>query len=169
MKHRKEQILLSKIVSDSKGSFHPVFVSEYLKSLERPLDTKLDKQLHKNYLIRRFVELCIVNFRQYGYTSKSINVYIDDQPITKMVSYDDFPKYLQNHLCGNYYSPSYITSTAKVSVKFMDSNSDRRIQLCDVLANAKWNHYTHGRNDVVKGLEKADATKLKLDFRDSMC
>ncbi|MEN2326135.1 DUF3800 domain-containing protein [Lacticaseibacillus paracasei] len=162
MKHRKERILLSEIVSDSEGSFHPVFVSEYLKSLEKPLSTKEEKQLHKNYLLRRFVEKCIVDFRQCGYTSETINVYIDDQPKTKIISYDDFPNYLSNHLHAQYYSPSYITSNAKISVKFMDSNFDRRIQLCDVLANAKWNHYIHGHNDVEKGLEKADVTRLKL-------
>jgi len=165
MKERKKRLLIQYVVSEQNKKFHPVFIPEDLTKLDNGLSTKQGIQLHKNYLLRRFVEESIRDYRQaIGIFNKAKNVVvnIDDQSRTELKGFDPFPLYLSKYFRQAYYSGSWLQSEAKFDVRFQDSNSNRSIQLCDVLANCKYNHYTHGRTELHQIFDEWTAIIKKL-------
>lgn len=165
MKERKKRLLIQYVVDEQRAKFHPVFIREDLTKLDNDLSTKETIQLHKNYLLRRFVEESIRDYRQVvGMLTKTkkVVVNIDDQSTTDLQRYDAFPVYLNKYFKRKYYSGSWLQSQAVFDVRFQDSNSKRGIQLCDVLANCKYNHYTHGRNSLHQIFTRQTAVIRKL-------
>ena len=152
MKHRKKMLLMKDIVKNNSKIFHPIFVVEYLKILENPLKDKVSIQLHKHYLLRRFIEKSVREYKSiYGNTLNAITINIDDQSKTKIenLNYKAFPD-------------------ANIIVKYRDSNKYRAIQICDILANSKYEHYVHKRNEINKALKNivlnTDIVKLPSIF-----
>lgn len=164
MKNRKKMLLLKGIKKREKERFHPVFVVEDLTRLNKGLTDSEEIQLHKNYLLRRFVEKCLENYRRiYPNKAKRVILNIDDQSKTQLQVMDPFPEYI-NKVFKNYYrnNKSSFTSDADFLVKYRDSNKYRCIQICDILANCKYNHYVHKRKDIEKVFSRNDIYINKL-------
>lgn len=164
MKYRKKKILIQNVVAKHPNEFHPVFLREDLEQINRPLLDKRDIQLHKNYLLRRFVERCVRDFRNVHSTTQpatAVYVNIDDQSKTTLQGFDPFPQYLNKYF-KQQYSYNFLQSDANFEVKYMNSAKYRGIQLADVLANCKYNHYIHGRNELHQVLPKFGVPVVKL-------
>lgn len=164
MKNRKKKLLVKKVVDQYPTEFHPVFLREDLKKVEKPLLNKEDIQLHKNYLLRRFVERCVEDCRSVHSTmQRATDVYvnIDDQSRTALQGFDPFPQYLNNYFQQRYVH-NFLQSDANYKVRYMNSSKYRGIQLADVLANCKYNHYIHGRNELHEILPEFGVPVIKL-------
>lgn len=163
IKNRKKRYLLKGIMERNGDSFHPIFIVEGIKGLEKPLDSKENVQYHKNYLLRRFVETCVQQYRRiYNTKVSEVIVNIDDQSRTELMASDSFPTYLNKYFAGRYMTQNYTESDAIFNVNFRDSNKYRSIQICDILANCKYNHYIHGRDDLFFAISESSAQYLKL-------
>lgn len=105
--------------------------------------SKQSVQLHKNYLLRRFVETAIQDKRnKCADRFDFVNVCIDDQSKTRLPNYDSLERYLNKSAKHQYSWNKYPTqSKAKFTVSYEDSKYDNGIQLADVLANAKGRYY----------------------------
>lgn len=171
MKHRKKMLLMKDIVKNNSKIFHSIFVVEYLKILENPLKDKVSIQLHKHYLLRRFIEKSVREYKSiYGNTLNAITINIDDQSKTKIenLNYKAFPDYLEDYFKDRLHRQSFCKTDANIIVKYRDSNKYRAIQICDILANSKYEHYVHKRNEINKALKNivlnTDIVKLPNIF-----
>lgn len=163
MKNRKKQILIKKIEENNHDIFHPIFVVEQLNKLHVPLQDKEDIQSHKNYLMRRFVEICMRQHRKiYNEDPYNVFINIDDQSRTQLHYNDAFPTYINKIFKNQYSNHCYFISNSNFEVSFKDSNKYRGIQICDILANCKYNYYIHDRLDLHKALNKNDIRLKKL-------
>lgn len=163
MKNRKKGYLIKYLFSHNPHSFHPVFIVENLMDVKQPLTDNREIQFHKNYLLRRFVELCINRYRII-YAEEASNVYvnIDDQSRTQLLGADPFPIYINRYFKGAYRCNTFLKSNASFKAEFRDSCKYRGIQICDVLANCKYNHYVHDRMELHKVLPHTIASIEKL-------
>ena len=164
-------LLMKDIVKNNSKIFHPIFVVEYLKILENPLKDKVSIQLHKHYLLRRFIEKSVREYKSiYGNTLNAITINIDDQSKTKIenLNYKAFPDYLEDYFKDRLHRQSFCKTDANIIVKYRDSNKYRAIQICDILANSKYEHYVHKRNEINKALKNivlnTDIVKLPSIF-----
>lgn len=163
MKNRKKMLLIKGIKSRNDRIFHPTFIVENLIETSANIDDKVSKQLHKNYLIRRFVEECIRDFRRIYKTKVSkVIINIDDQSQTQLQRFDSFPKYINNYFRSNYATVTYLHSDAVFDTNYKDSAVSRGIQICDILANCKYNHYLHQRNDLERVYPDDDVNIIQL-------
>lgn len=167
MKNRKKMLLMRDIVENNSKVFHPVFIVENLKNVDNPLNSKGKIQLHKHYLLRRFIEKAVREYKSmYNEALYTVTICIDDQSKTKIenLNYESFPDYLIDYFRGRLKRPSYCKTEANIYVEYKDSNKYRSIQICDILANCKYNHYVHGRKEIDKAfqniVQKKDIIKL---------
>lgn len=133
--------IIKRLKNKFKNEFNPIFVSVDVKSLTIDFNSKQTVQLHKNYLIRRYVEHAIKNKRKIlDNTSSSVNIHIDDQSKTKIENYDSLERYINKNMKGGY-NNTWMHSDALFSVKYEDSKSSNGIQIADVLANSKMDYH----------------------------
>lgn len=136
--------IIKRLKNKFKNSFNPIFVSVDVKSLTIDFSSKQNVQLHKNYLIRRYVEQAITHKRSIDkQVSSKVDVHIDDQSKTKLENYDSIERYIIKCMKGSYHSDTHIwmNSTANFSVEYEDSKASNGIQIADVLANSKMDYH----------------------------
>lgn len=165
MSNRKKKLLVKGLLERNPTTFHPQFVTVNLDDVTSRLDRPYYIQLQKNYLLRRFVEKCVKNYRSiYDVPVKNVSINIDDQTITNISPYgsDNFPKYLQKYFNGSYNSGNFMSSDAKFETSYKDSKKYRSIQICDILANSKYCHYIHKSMILSDLFNKYYSINLKL-------
>lgn len=136
--------IIKRLKNKFKDEFNPIFVSVDVKSLTIDFSSKQNVQLHKNYLIRRYIEFAVKHKRSIlGNNSPTVDVHIDDQSKTKLENYDSIERYINKCMQGKYYSDKHIwmNSTANFTVKYEDSKMSNGIQIADVLANSKMDYH----------------------------
>ncbi|MFT8498324.1 DUF3800 domain-containing protein [Leuconostoc pseudomesenteroides] len=133
--------IIKRLKNKFKDSFNPIFVSVDVKALTIDFKSKQTVQLHKNYLIRRFVETAIAHKRKVMQDeSLSVHVHIDDQSKTKIENYDSLDRYISKMMTGRY-GYRWMLSNAQFTVKYEDSKSSNGVQIADVLANSKMDYH----------------------------
>lgn len=135
--------IIRRIKNKFPDNFHPIFVAVKVPILTIDFSSKQSVQLHKNYLLRRFVETAIQDKRaKCGDRFDHVHVYIDDQSKTRLHNRDSLERYLNKSAKHMYFWNKYQkTSAAKFTVSYEDSQYDNGIQLADVLANTKGHYY----------------------------
>lgn len=136
--------IIRRLKNKFKNSFNPIFVSVDVKSLTIDFTSKQTVQLHKNYLIRRFVETAIKNKRYIikDDSSVNVNIHIDDQSKTSIGNFDSLDRYITKMMRGNYRNVNvWLHSNANFTVKYEDSKASNGIQIADILANSKMDYH----------------------------
>ncbi|TGE66733.1 DUF3800 domain-containing protein [Weissella confusa] len=143
MNEKTKLNIIRRIKNKFPDDFHPIFVAVNVPDLSIDFGSKRAVQLHKNYLLRRFVETAIQDKRnKCADRFDFVNVYIDDQSKTRLPNYDSLESYLNKSAKHQYSWNKYpAQSKAKFTVSYEDSQYDNGIQLADVLANAKGRYY----------------------------
>lgn len=150
MKHKHKRKVLRKLINTHPNSFNPSFVATDVSKLTLEFSNKQAVQLHKNYILRRFIEDVIndLKLRKIEDIDK-IHVYIDNQNQTTLIGRDPFPVYLNKKFkAGNYLTQAYTESDIIFEVDFMESSAYRPIQIADLLANCKFNRYENICDDL---------------------
>lgn len=143
MSKKIKKQFIKRLLNKFYGSFHPLFESVYVPQLTIDFGDKKAVQLHKNYLIRRLVEKAIKEKRQYSpkIMVEKVVVSIDNQSQTTIGNYDSLERYINKKMHNEYFSSTYTISGAKFSAAFQDSKASRCIQICDILANSKYEYH----------------------------
>lgn len=90
--------------------------------------------------------------------SNDISIYIDEAGTLSKNAKN--PHYLIDYFRGRLKRPSYCKTEANIYVEYKDSNKYRSIQICDILANCKYNHYVHGRKEIDKAFQNIVQKKI---------
>ncbi|KJY49441.1 hypothetical protein JG29_04940 [Bombilactobacillus mellis] len=156
--------IINRICKKFPQGFHPIFICVNVDNLDRlNFNNKRSVQLFKNYLIRRLIEIAILDQRRYGYYSRDTDIFIDNQSKTQLGFFDSLEPYLNKYFHDRYASRTYIKNSANFKAKFLDSKASNLIQIADILANSKYQYYT-GKFDTFKIIMSAKKVKdpLKL-------
>lgn len=158
MKEKARIKIIRRLKNKFPDGFHPIFVAVKVKDLDIDFSDKQAVQLHKNYLLRRFVEEAIKDKRlKLGMKLKKVQIFIDDQSKTRLPNFDSLEKYINNSAKGNrYFNPYTQQSAAEFSVFYEDSKYNNGIQIADILANTKGHYYNSdaGLIDVKEQFQK---------------
>lgn len=140
--------ILKKIKKEFGNYFNPIFVTTKVSDLTIDFSSKSAVQLHKNYLLRRFVEEAIKDKRnKLGMQFKNIEVFIDDQSKTRLPNYDSLERYINKCAKQMYFwNPYTKKSAAKFKVKYEDSKVNNGIQIADIIANTKGSYYNSSKH-----------------------
>lgn len=126
------------------NEFNPIFESVYVPLLDQvDFDNKQAVQLHKNYLILRLVEKAIRE-KRLKYPDQEINevdVFVDNQSQTTLRNFDSIERYLNHRMHDEYKYSSFVVSAKPFKATFKDSANTPAIQICDVLANSKYEYH----------------------------
>ena len=158
--------IINRICKKFPQGFHPIFICVNVDNLDRlNFNNKRSVQLFKNYLIRRLIEIAILDQSHHGYFNKDIDIFIDNQSKAQLGYRDSLKPYLNKYFHGKYESKTYIKDSANFTVKFLDSKASNLIQIADILANSKYQYYC-GKFTTFKLIMSAKKIKdpLKLPY-----
>lgn len=150
MKNRVEKQIIRRIISKFPNKFHPIFECVDVTKLDQvDFDSKQAVQIHKNYCVRRLIEVAIRQKRRLykDFDVDTVQIFIDNQSQTILTNYDSLERYINKSLSNYYFRESSVTSDKKCTVTYKDSKTSNAIQICDVLANSKFRNQNKKFND----------------------
>ncbi|MCG2493246.1 DUF3800 domain-containing protein [Staphylococcus epidermidis] len=146
-RHRRK---LLEIIKDTEG-VHVFFVIEKTSLLKRvDFNDPIKVRYHKNYLIRRLIEKTI-DVRLVS-DSDLLYTYIDNEASNDTNQAEHLTEHLNQYWNKKYrglYQKHYLygqfipNCDVNIKVKYLDSKSERMIQLADILANSKYKRFSN--------------------------